>query len=84
MVDSRAAVVGAGRALMSAATKEAVAAYTAAGLSFSDQRELASTWFEIIGGPPNSITIEGAGEYMGSSWQSLARSAGDIECAFLK
>eukprot|EP01045_Picozoa_sp_COSAG04_P008692 COSAG04_NODE_487_length_13521_cov_4.344360_6_plen_70_part_00 len=69
---------------MSAATKEAIAAYTAAGLSFSDQRELASTWFEIIGGPPNSIAIEGAGEYMGSSWQSLARSAGDIECAFLK
>jgi 2-dehydropantoate 2-reductase len=40
-------------------------------------------WIELNGGPPNEIEIEGAAAYMGSSWQSLAKAAGDIECAFL-
>ena len=65
----------AGRAIMAAATAECIAAYTAAGLAFVPMKEVAAPWIQLIGGSPDAIKIEGATDYMGSSWQSLAKNS---------
>jgi 2-dehydropantoate 2-reductase len=77
----------AGRRLMRAARAECLAAYRVAGLTAVEVGPLMKEWISLIGGQLTrqlSVpSVPGAPEYMGSSWQSLARASGDIECAFL-